>query len=73
MSFLIEGKPWWQSKTVWSGFVAVAAGVAGVFGYTVTDGDQAQLVGTLTGFAGMVGGLGAMIGRVVATKGLTKK
>lgn len=63
-----ESKSWYASKAVWGGIVAVGAGVAGVFGYTMTPADQEQIVLAVTGIAGIVGGLVSIWGRMKATK-----
>lgn len=60
------------SKTVWGGLVALLAGVLGLFGYTVGAEDQATLVELAAGIASAVGGLVAIVGRVVATKKIGK-
>lgn len=61
-------KAWYTSKTVWGGIVAVGAGVAGVFGFTVAPADQEQIVLAATGIAGIIGGLISIWGRVKASK-----
>lgn len=63
-------KPWWQSKTVWGGAVAIGAGVAGVFGYTVPEGAQQDLPEMLTNLAAAIGGAVAIFGRIVAKLGI---
>ena len=63
-----ESKAWYASKTVWGGIVAVGAGVAGVFGFTVAPADQEQIVLAATGIAGIIGGLISIWGRVKASK-----
>lgn len=63
-----ENKAWWQSKAVYGGLVAVAAGVAGVMGYAIDQDAQNGIVELLVGIAGGIGGLWAMYGRVKATK-----
>lgn len=60
------------SKTVWGGIIALIAGVLGIFGYTLGAEDQATLVETITAIASAVGGLIAIIGRIVATKQIGK-
>lgn len=63
-----ETKPWYMSKTVWGGLIAVAAGAAGAFGYTIAPDDQAQIVDAVVAVATVVGGLLAVFGRVKASK-----
>lgn len=63
-----ETKSWYMSKTVWGGLIAVAAGAAGAFGYTIAPDDQAQIVDAVVVVATVVGGLLAVFGRVKASK-----
>lgn len=56
------------SKTFWASAVAIAAGAASIFGYTVTAADQAQLVELVGGIGAAVGGLGAIYGRFKASQ-----
>jgi hypothetical protein len=64
-----QSKPWYASRTVWGGLVAVAAPVIGMMLHvTVGVGDQAVLVDALTGIGSGVGGLIAVYGRVKATE-----
>ena len=56
------------SKTVWGGLTALVAGVVGLFGYNLDGADQASLVELGTSIAASVGGIVAIIGRVVASK-----
>jgi hypothetical protein len=56
------------SKTVWGGLAALAAGIVGLFGYSVSPADSAQAIELGTGLASAVGGLVAIVGRVVASK-----
>jgi hypothetical protein len=61
-------KPWWASKGVWGGLVAVAAGVAGAFGYVVSPEDQATVVEGIVALVGIFGGGLAVYGRIRASK-----
>lgn len=63
-----ETKSWYMSKTVWGGLIAVAAGAAGAFGYTIAPDDQAQIVDAVVVVATVIGGLLAVFGRVKASK-----
>lgn len=71
----IETKPWWQSAGIWGSLIAVAAGGAGMLGYTISPDDQAQLVTAATkgvelgtAAVGLLGGLVSLWGRIRATK-----
>ena len=61
-------KPLYLSRTFWGGLAAVAAGTLGLFGYVISDADQAQLVELVTALAAVAGGITAIAGRVRATK-----
>lgn len=56
------------SRTVWGGLLALAAGIAGIFGYTITAADTAELANLGAGVASAIGGLVAIFGRIKATK-----
>jgi hypothetical protein len=61
-------KSWIRSKTIWGGAVAVLAGALGLFDYTITPPDQAELSQLLESLASTGGGLLAIVGRIVASK-----
>lgn len=61
-----ESKPWYQSKTIWGGVVAVSAAIGGVFGLPLDPATQQGLVEVLCVLGGGFGGLLAIIGRVKA-------
>jgi hypothetical protein len=63
-----EVKPWYLSKGVIGGAVAVVASIAGLFHYSIAPDDQAQLVELITGIATLLGGGVAIIGRIQASK-----
>lgn len=56
------------SKAVWGGIIAVLAGAAGIFGYTVSPEDVESVTTLVTGIGAAVGGLLAVYGRIRATK-----
>jgi len=58
-------KPWWQSRAVWGGIVAAAAGIASLFG---VDIDQAKATEIAVSLAPLIGGALAVYGRVRASK-----
>lgn len=66
----IETKPWYASKGVIGGVVAVLAGISALFGYSVSAADQASLIELLAGLAGTAGGLLAIVGRVTAKQAI---
>jgi len=57
-----------MSKGVWGGIIAMAAGLLGLLGYRVVPADAELLVEALVGVAAAVGGIIAIVGRVVASK-----
>lgn len=65
-----ESKPWWQSKSVIGGLVALAAGIAGIFGVVMSPDDQAITTEAILGIAGAIGGLLAVYGRIKASKSI---
>lgn len=59
-------KPWYQSRTVWAGLVAMLAGVAGAFDIAVGQDLQTDIVDLLISGAAVVGGAGSIWGRLRA-------
>jgi multidrug efflux pump subunit AcrA (membrane-fusion protein) len=68
-----EYKTLLASKTIWGGIIALAAGIAGLFGYSVHPADQATIVEVGTALASAVGGGLAVVGRIKATKKIGKQ
>ena len=64
----IEAKPATQSAGVWGGVIAVLAGIAGLFGYSISEADQTTLSQGITGALAFAGGILAIWGRIRATK-----
>lgn len=61
-------KPWYLSKGVWGGVVALGSTLAGfVFGIEISAEDQGDLVETALQVAAAAGSIMAIIGRVIAT------
>jgi len=65
-----DTKSWWQSKTVLGGLVALAAGIAGMFGLAMDPDEQAVTTEALVAIAGGIGGLVAVYGRIKANKAI---
>ena len=61
-------KGFFSSKTIQAAILALGAGIAGLVGYSVTEADQSQLIELATSIAGIVGSIGAIYGRIVASK-----
>jgi hypothetical protein len=68
-----EFKTLTQSKTFWGAIVALGGGAIGIGHYSLSAADAAQLVDLLTGLASAIGGIVAIIGRVVASKKVVLK
>jgi hypothetical protein len=71
-------KPWYQSSGVLGSLLAMGAGTAATFGYTITPDDQSAIAQTFTQGAGVVssaisviGGAVALYGRIRATHKVT--
>lgn len=74
----MENKPWWASRGVWGGIVAILAGIAGAaWGVTLSAEDQAHMVDLIvplaTAISAIVGGVTAIIGRFKAKKQIGAK
>lgn len=65
---MYDVKSLFQSTTFWAALVAVLAGVAGLFGYVISDVDQQSIVQLVSGSLSLLGGAGAIWGRIVAKK-----
>ena len=61
-------KPWYASKTIWGGVVAVLAMLASAMGFHLAEGEQGRLVEAILQIVGAGGALLAVFGRVVATE-----
>jgi len=68
----MDGKAWWASRGIWGGIVAIAAGIAGFWGVTISPEDQAHLtdlvVLAVSALGAVIGGIMAVIGRKAAKK-----
>jgi NADPH-dependent curcumin reductase CurA len=65
-------KPWWLSRGVWGGVIAVLSGIAGLLGYAVSDAEQALIADAVVIVAASAssaaGGVLAIIGRIKASR-----
>ena len=61
-----DQKRWWESKTVWGAVVTLVSVVAGFAGAVISADDQASLIDLLSGAGAAIGGLLALMGRLVA-------
>jgi hypothetical protein len=60
-------KAWYQSKTIWGALIAVAAPLAHAAGLELNAETQGELTDIAVTFAGAIGGLLALYGRIVAS------
>ncbi|WP_099865109.1 hypothetical protein [Pararhizobium haloflavum] len=60
-------KPWYLSKTIWGGLVAIAASVGSLLGVPVEPGDQAALSDAIITTVGAAGAVLTVVGRIAAT------
>lgn len=66
---LNDTQPWYASKTIWGGVLAIALPLAATLLHVnVTDADTQQIAALLAGAGGLVGGAIAIYGRIKATK-----
>jgi uncharacterized membrane protein len=65
-----EMKPWYQSRSIWGGIVALAAAIAGVFGAPLDAATHEALATALTSAAAAIGAVVAILGRLAAEKTL---
>jgi len=68
----MDGKPWWASRGIWGGIVALVAGIAGICGVAISPEDQAHITDLVvlaaSALGAVVGGIMAVIGRKAAKK-----
>ncbi len=64
---MISDKPWYLSRTVWAGLVALFLSVAGLFGVATDVIDQGNLTDVLLQLATAIAGIVTIIGRIGAT------
>lgn len=59
-------KPWYASRAVWGGIIAVGSAAAGALGYNMDAEVQLNLVELLPVLGSAIGGLLAVVGRIKA-------
>lgn len=64
---MVNFKPWFLSKTIWSSFVAAIVSVASLFGIAVDSGDQAALTEAILQSIAAISSLIAIFGRIKAS------
>lgn len=60
------------SHTFWGLVVSIAGKIAAVFGYTVTEGTEQEIVAAVSLLASGIGDIYALFGRIRATKVIVK-
>ena len=63
-----QTEKWYQSRGVWGGLIAVVAGIAALFGLTISAEVQVEVVDLLIALGPVIGGALALYGRLKATK-----
>jgi hypothetical protein len=61
-------KPWYASRAIWGGLIALAASLVGLLGYTISPADQAAIADLVLPIASGIGGGLAIVGRIRATR-----
>lgn len=61
----VAAKPWWQSRTVWSGVITVGASVGALFGIAIP---HELTLGIVMSIVSGLSGAGAIYGRVKAAR-----
>ena len=64
---MYENKPWYASKTILGGIIALIAGLAGAFGIAISPEDQEMIIQGILAVGSAIGGLLAIYGRIRAT------
>lgn len=65
-----EVKPWYLSRTVWGGVLAIAASLFNLAGLELSGPDQVELADRITAFCAAAGGIVAIAGRLAASRRL---
>ncbi|SIP94079.1 hypothetical protein SAMN05880590_101337 [Rhizobium sp. RU35A] len=66
-----DAKPWYQSKTIWGGLIAILAAVMQASGKEISPASAGDLTEAATNVAGAVGGILAVYGRLSARTNIT--
>lgn len=64
---MVNFKPWFLSKTIWSSSVAGIVSVASLFGIAVDSGDQTALTEAILQSIAAISSLIAIFGRIKAS------
>jgi hypothetical protein len=69
---MLDIKPWYASRSVWGGVVALLSALGGAFGFVVSPDAMTGLTEALVLLGTSAGSLFALYGRIVATKRIGK-
>lgn len=64
---MYDNKPWYASKTIIGGIIALIAGAAGALGVAISPEDQEMIIQGVLAVGSAIGGLLAIYGRIRAT------
>lgn len=53
-SVVVDVKPWWQSKTVWTQVIGFLAVIGSTFGLDVDEETKGQIVAGIVGLTGVI-------------------
>ena len=67
-----DQKPWYLSKTVIAGLVTLGIGIVGLLGVVGAEAEKGAMVEAIVQIATGVAGVVAIIGRLTATRQITK-
>ena len=72
MAPLVDGIPWYVSRTVWGTIVGGVSSIALLFGHAIDAGTMTAAVDVLLGFGSLIGNVIALYGRLMATQQIVK-
>jgi hypothetical protein len=61
-----QAKAWYRSRTIWASIVTVLAALGALTGMPISEAEQALLTETVLQAVTAIGGLVAIVGRLVA-------
>lgn len=64
---MVDEKPWFMSKTIWSSLIAVAAALVTSLGITIDGGMQNTIAESTVQLVGALASIFAIYGRLAAT------
>ena len=67
-----DQKPWYLSKTVIAGLVTLGIGIVGLLGVAGAEAEKGAMVESIVQIATGIAGIVAIVGRMTATKKITK-